>query len=147
VNTVIQPLKDFSGNSRRAQGRHGGPCYGASLYLGLRYFLFRRRLAISMAGTLNFISVSFYLQGLPFFWRHVIFASSQYGHNSLSLSDVHRCGVWRGALIDVFLLSALFSRCKKIVRVAPLRTVIKLSVFCVAILPIFSLFFTSIPLL
>jgi MscS family membrane protein len=111
---------------------------GLPLYLGLRYFLYRRKLAISFWVSLNFVSVFILFAGLAFLLASPL--ASYFPPAAISAYLFLTCiaaSISVVSLIDVFVLQHYFTNVKKLYVSPPLRMVIKMGVFCLAILPIF----------
>ncbi len=110
---------------------------GLPLYLGLRYFLYKRKLTISLGVTFNFIGAFILFAGLAF-----LLASPLASHLPESLIRAYLFGTCVVAalgvvsLIDVFFLQYYLVQLKQIYVSPPLRAVVKMSIFILAILPI-----------
>src|SRR6266404_4248714 len=107
------------------------------IYAGLRYFLYRRQLKISIGVTLNFIGSFILFAGLAF-----LLASPLASHlpGALITTYLFVTCVWAAlgavSLIDVFLVRHYLISVKRVYISPPLRTVIKLTVFGLSLLPI-----------
>jgi small-conductance mechanosensitive channel len=112
---------------------------GLPIYAGLRYFLYRRRLDISVGVTLNFIGAFSLFAGLAF-----LLASPLADHlpGALITAYLFITCVWAAlgavSLIDVFFVRHYLVSVKRVYISPPLRTVIKLAVFGLSLLPILS---------
>lgn len=110
---------------------------GLPIYAGLRYFLHRRRLKASSSLTVGFVGVFLLYAGLAF-----LLASPLAGHiHGLILKAYLFLTCLLTALtiveiIDLFMVQHYLVRVQKTYVSPPLRTVIKLSIFCLALLPI-----------
>ncbi len=110
---------------------------GLPLYVGLRYFLYRRKLTISFLMSLHYVSVFILFAGLAFLLTSPL--SSYLPPAAITAYLFVTCvaaAISVVSLIDVFLLQHYLSHIKKLYVSPPLRMVIKLGVFCLAILPI-----------
>ncbi len=108
---------------------------GLPLYGGLWYFSHRRRLNLSFGMTLNFVSVFILFSGLAFVLASPL--ASYLPEKAISAYLFLTCiaaAFSVVSLIDVFLLQHYLRTVKKMYVSPPLRTIIKFSVFCVALL-------------
>jgi small-conductance mechanosensitive channel len=110
---------------------------GLPIYLGLRYFIYRRRLNVSVGLTLNFLSSFILFAGLAFLLASPM---SVHLHSSIITGYLFlTCLVASFSvvlLVDVFLVQHYLTREKNAYVSPPLRAVIKLTVFICAVLPI-----------
>src|SRR6266404_4279258 len=109
------------------------------IYAGLRYFLYRRQLKISIWVTLNFIGAFVLFAGLAF-----LLASPLASHlpGALITAYLFVTCVWAAlgavSLIDVFLIRHYLLQVQRVYISPPLRAVIKVMVFGLSLLPILS---------
>ncbi len=110
---------------------------GFPLYLGLRYFLYRRRIKVSWGDTLHFFSTFLLFAGLAFLLSSPL-ASLLPSFVITAYLFVTCVSAAMGvvALLDVFLLQYYLVQIRHVYISPPLRTVIKFSIFVVAFLPI-----------
>jgi small-conductance mechanosensitive channel len=110
---------------------------GLPLYAGLRYFLYRRRLAASLNLSIGFFGLFILYGGLTF-----LLASPLAGYVEGPILTTYlfiTCvltALTIVELIDLFLVRHYLSTIKKTYVSPPMRAVIKLAIFCLAILPI-----------
>jgi small-conductance mechanosensitive channel len=108
---------------------------GLPLYAGLRYFLYRRRLTLTWLGTLNFFSAFILFGGLAFLLASPL---AHYLHSAVIMGYLFVTCIATAlgvvSLIDLFLLEHYLSHVKKVYISPPMRMVIKLVIFCLALL-------------
>jgi potassium-dependent mechanosensitive channel len=137
ITELIRQLKEVPEYLLALKGAVAVLAMALPIYAGLRYFLFRRRLEISLGMTLNFFGAFILFSGLAF-----LLASPLASHLPGSVITAYlfltcvAAAMGAASLIDVFLLRHYLMQVKRIYISPPLRTVIKLGVFCVALLPI-----------
>lgn len=107
------------------------------VYLALRYFLYRRRLSISLGVTFNFFGAFILFAGLAFLLASPL-ASYLPGSSITAYLFVTCLAAALGvvAWIDVFMIQYYLVQVQRVYISPPLRVVIKLSVFLIALLPI-----------
>jgi small-conductance mechanosensitive channel len=112
---------------------------GLPIYAGLRYFLYRRRLEISIGVTLNFIGAFILFAGLAFLLASPL---ASYLPGALITTYLFVTCVWAAlgavSLIDVFFVRHYLISVKRVYISPPLRAVIKLTVFGLSLVPILS---------
>ena len=146
VTELVHQLKEFPEYFVALKGAVAVLAMGLPIYAGLRYFLHRRGLVISIGVTLNFIGAFILFAGLAF-----LLASPLAGHLPGPVITAYlfltciAAALGAVSLIDVFLLRHYLIQVKRIYISPPLRTVIKLSVFCLALLPVLRFVLDLIP--
>ena len=111
---------------------------GLPIYAGLRYFLYRRRLKAPLSLTLGFLSI-FILFAVMTFVEFSPLAALVRHHHLMRTYLFITClltALTIVELIDLFLVHHYISHIKKVYVSPPLRAIIKLSIFCIALLPI-----------
>jgi small-conductance mechanosensitive channel len=110
---------------------------GIPVYAGLRYFLYRRQLKISVWVTFNFVGSFILFGGLAFVLASPLafYVSGPILTGYLFITCVS-AAMGAVSLIDVFLVHHYLTQVKHVYISPPLRAVIKVSVFCVVLLPI-----------
>lgn len=137
MRELLEQLKAFPEYFIALKGAVAVLAMGLPIYLGLRYFLYRRKLRISIGVTLNFIGTFILFAGLAFLLASPLakhlpgFAITAYLFMTCLVAAM---GVV--SLIDVFLIQYYLIQLKQVYVSPPLRAVVKLLVFVVALLPI-----------
>jgi len=110
---------------------------GLPIYVGLRYFIHRRRLVAPWGMTLNFVSVFILFAGLAFLLASPLarYLPPIVITGYLFITCI-MAAVSVVSLVDVFFVRHYLSNVKKVYVSPPLRSVIQVGVFCVALLPI-----------
>src|SRR5688500_12176108 len=133
LEQIVQQLKAFPEYVLALKGSLSILLAGLPIYLGLWYFLYRRKLTISLGVTFNFIGAFVLFAGLAFLLASPL---------SVHLPDivvkaylfmtcvVAAMGVV--SLIDIFFLRYYLTQLKRVYISPPLRAVIKIVIFVVA---------------
>ncbi len=137
LNSLILQLKQFPEYFLALKAALVVLLVGLPLYLGLRFFLYRRKLSISIGVTLNFIGTFILFAGLAFLQASPL--SVYLPAAAMSAYLFMTCiaaALGAVAFIDVFLVRYYLMQVKRVYVSPPLRVVIKISVFVVTLLPI-----------
>ena len=137
LTELLHQLKEFPEYFLALKGALAVLAMGLPIYAGMRYFLYRRRLAMSLGMTLNFFSTFILFAGLAFLLASPLasYLPPQAVTAYLFLTCI-AAAYSAVSLIDVFLLRHYLIQVKRIYISPPLAIVIKFSVFCLALLPI-----------
>jgi small-conductance mechanosensitive channel len=137
LTVILHQLREVPEYFLALKGALAVLAMGLPIYIGLRYFMFRRQLKASLSLTIGYIGLFLLYGGLTFLLASPLahFIEGPILTTYLFITCV-LTALTIVELIDLFLIQHYFTHVKKMYVSPPLRTIIKLTIFLVSILPI-----------
>jgi len=138
INLLLHQLRTVPEYFIALKGAVAVLAMGLPIYAGLRYFLYRRRLKASLGLTLGTLSIFILFAVMTFVVSSPLAALIRHHHimRAYLFLTCLLTALTIVEIIDLFLIQHYLSHVKKMYVSPPLRTIIKLTIFCVSILPI-----------